>query len=183
MVLDSLSCYLAIDKGAILAPLSILVSALMGSTVACWAVLTSRRLAKLKNSMDFINSYNEDKAIAEALKEIKAINAKSTAEVQKIASHNHDDGTYEQAKHIMRVLNYYEAMALCIHRKIYDETIIKEAVYTTVTDIWRQCQPYVDERRKIKNIDTYYQELKALSEKWLENPLEKKEKKKKLFFF
>ena len=173
MVLDNLAEYLSIDKGALIAPLSILASAIIGSSVACWAVLTNRRLAKLKNSMDFINGYNEDSDISAAMKEIRKIEGMSTSELQKLAG---DGSLCQEAVHIMTVLNYYEAMALCVHRGIYDDTIIKEAVFTTVTDIWRIFQPYVTERRKLKNNLTYFQEVEKLTNSWNKKPLESKEK-------
>ena len=55
-----------------------------------------------------------------------------------------------------------------------DEKIVKEAIYTTVMIIWNICQTYVDERNKIKNSGTFYQELAILVKRWEKKPLKKK---------
>lgn len=171
MVLDLVSQYLDIDKGALLVPFSILGSAILGSTIALYTVFSHRKISKLKNSMDFVNGYNEDKDIAEAIKEINALKDWASGEIEKMAT---KDGHCKNTIHIRRVLNYYEALAICLDHKIYNETIIKEAVYTTVLDTWAICLPYVNERRKKEGKQTYYQELSILITRWTKNPLKKK---------
>jgi len=171
MVLDALSSYLDVEKGLILAPFSMVSSTLIGSCIALYTVFSHRKISKLKNSMDFVNSYNEDEDITKAIKEINDLKSKPSTEIEKMAT---IDGRCDNTLHIRMVLNYYEVMAICIRHKIYNETIIKEAIYTTVLDTWGICQPYVKERRKQDGKSTYYQELSILTERWREKPLKKK---------
>ena len=120
--------------------------------------------------MDFINSYNESYDISEAIIEVRLLSEKASHDVQSMAIKNSEHSD----EHIRKVLNYYESMAICICHKIYDDDIIKDAVYTTVTDIWNICWPYVEERRKQKGSNTYFQELELLCKKWKKEPLKEK---------
>jgi len=48
------------NKGAVIAPLFILGSTIIGSTVAVWAIFSNRKTARLKNSMDFIHAHTRN---------------------------------------------------------------------------------------------------------------------------
>ena len=170
MELDALAVYFNVDRGALLAPLAILASSILGASVALWAIFSNRHMSRLKNSMDFIASYNEDEDITAAIREVTKLEDSSSNDVQQLATDPHRD----QARHIRTVLNYYEAMSVCINRKIYSEKIIKETLYTSMTDMWRICRPYVDERRRQKKRNTYYQELQGIAERWEKKPLKEK---------
>ncbi len=155
-------------KGAYLAPLSILTSAFIGAGVALWAIKTNRHIAKLKNSMDFVNGYNEAEDISVAIKEVVKLKTKSEPARKDMAT---PDGHCDASLHIRTVLNYYETMAICINHKIYDDQIIKETLYSTVVRIWKICQPFVEEQRLQRDINTLYQELELLVKKWEKDPL------------
>jgi len=170
MVLDCISEFLVVEKGALLAPFAILTSTTIVATIAMYTIYTNRKNVRLKNSMDFINSYNESKDISLAIKEVSGLSKSSSSAVEEMAV---DAGT-DSASHIRTVLNYYESMAICISHGIYDDKIIKDAVYTTVIDMWKICEPYVIERRKQKKTNTFYQEVEALNSKWSKAPLKKK---------
>lgn len=174
MGLNEVAQYLDVDKGLLLAPFSVFISTLIGACIALYTVFSHRKISKLKNSMDFVNSYNEDRDIAKAIKEINELKTKSSGDIEKMAT---SDGYCDNTLHIRLVLNYYEVLAICIRHKIYNETIIKEAVYTTILDTWDICQPYVRERRKQEGKSTYYQELSILVERWRKKALKKKKYK------
>ncbi len=159
-------------KGAYLAPLSILMSAIIGASVALWAVRSNRSIARLKNSMDFINSFNEANDIAKGVTEIVKLRKISEPDRKSMAT---PSGQCEATIHIRTVLNYYESMAICINHKIYDDEIIKETLFSTVVKIWKICKPFVDEQRSQRDTDTIYQELEGLVINWNASPLEKKE--------
>jgi hypothetical protein len=161
-------------KGALLAPLSILASALIGGTIALWAILSNRQLARQKNSMDFINSYNEGADIAKAQAEVKKLDKNTTASMQDLITEEKLNS--ETVQHIRNVLNYYEVMAICINRKIYDDEIIKETLYSTVTQVWNICEPFITELRIKKSRETAYQELELMVKSWKNSPLSVKKK-------
>lgn len=170
---EHISSLVGINKEFIIAPFFIFASALIGSSVALWAVISNRKTARLNNSMDFINRYGIDKDV---LAHEQLIHSKlkelSTDGVRKFAQD--DESNSDEAKSIRYILNYYESMAICIHRKIYDDEIIKEAMFSTFTEIWRICEPYVKERRRLKEKTTMFQETEYLIKKWLKKGLAEK---------
>ena len=171
--LAEIACYTGIEKGAFLAPFSILSSAIIGASVAIWAILSNRKSARLKNSIDFINSYNEAEDISNAIKEMMQLkDTGSTTDLELLA--NEDATEIEKLKHVRCILNFYEAMAICISHKIYDDKIIKEAIWTTVIDVWTTCLPYVKKRRVVKKSKTFFQEIEKLVYKWENSPLKSK---------
>lgn len=174
MVLDTLATYLNIDKGALLAPLSVMASSILGAAIAMYTIYTHRKNLKLKNSMDFIDNFNKSELIGIALVEVNKMHSKTDTQIQEHAQ-NVDCDEY---KYIRTVLNFFESMAICISRDIYDDTIIKEAVFTTVTNTWRTCKPFVEHRRKEKNNKTFFQELENLCLRWESKPLKSKLKSK-----
>lgn len=163
---------------SLLSPLAILVSALIGGTVALWAIFTNRQLAKLKNSMDFANGFNKDKEILSQFKIVVDLESASSTEIANLA-HNLND---PKAVAIRTVLNYGEAVAICIKHKIYQDKVIKEAIYSTFEIAWETCEPYVKERRKKEKKDTYFQEFEQLYKRWKANPLKAKNEKRFFFF-
>lgn len=152
----------------LLSPIAILISASVGGGVAIWAIFTNRKIARLKNSMDIMNSYQKDNDIRLAVAEVHELKKKVSSHVQSLA---HDIS--ENTDHIRKVLNYFESIAVCVDANIYDDKIIKKTMYSTVIAIWDICLPYVEERRKLKSKPTFYQELEAMVKRWKANPLKK----------
>lgn len=119
--------------------------------------------------MDILNSYQKDGDIVLAVAEVGELKKHASNHVQSLA---HDiSGNTE---HIRKVLNYFESIAVCVDAKIYDDKIIKTTMYSTVVTIWDTCLPYIEERRKLKNKPTFYQELELLVVRWKKEPLKHK---------
>lgn len=170
-VLDSIADLIGVSGGgaSILAPLCILASAFAASTIAVITIQTNRSNSRKKNSMDFLNSYNGSERVSAA--EVNIINSLRGKEPEfcaKLADPDSDTTEEEKkiAADIRLVLNYYEDMAVCIAYGIYDSKIIKQAVYTTVTDIWDYSKPYVKKRRELRNRNSFYQDVQYLIYVW-----------------
>ena len=85
MVLEALSAYLNIpDKGAFLAPLAILSSTFIAVSLAVYTTSSNKKNARLKNSMDFINSYNESDDINSAIDEVSDLSTKSSNDIENL---------------------------------------------------------------------------------------------------
>lgn len=184
-MIEQIALFWGVDKGTVLVPFSILLSSLIGACIAIWAVLNNwkiaernhqmnRLLTKQKNSMDFVNDYIQATDILQATKEVSALTKHTASEKQKWAIDPTDKEAQKNTHHIRTVLNHYEAMAICIHRNIYDEEIIKETVYSTVITIWGICSPYIEEKNRSKGTTTFYQDLRILVARWEKEPLKKK---------
>ncbi|NDV93084.1 DUF4760 domain-containing protein [Alteromonas sp. 345S023] len=174
---------LGVDRGAVLAPLCILLSALIASVVASISMRHSRILARKKNSMDFITHYNDSEKIDAAEKHIlkifhtieeKNFSAEEYMRSLIIDVDKADDSELAKEirlarKNVGLVLNYYESMAICVFNDIYDSRIVKKTMYSTVKTIWLGCKPYIDERRREANKPSYYQEIELLVKEWGEH--------------
>lgn len=170
MVLDDLAVYLGIEQGGavLIAPACILTSAIIASIIALVTIHTNRSNARKKNSMDFITAYNNSDAVGVAESAIIKHRVEGTSKeyFEGLATATPCKNTQMDAQHIRTVLNYYEGMAVCISYGIYDSKIIKQLVYTTVTDIWNTCSPYVYKRREIKGVNSFYQDIEYLVNVW-----------------
>ena len=127
----------------------------------------------MKNSMDFLNSTDQNEEIWLAIREINEFHRNNDEHKVECLAHE-DRKNDDHAKHLRRVLNYYEAMAACINHRIYDDLILREMLFTTVTELWDQSLPYVRKRRFLTKTSTYFQELEGLVTRWKAKGLNKK---------
>ena len=67
-------------------------------------------------------------------------------------------------------VNHYEYVAVAIRQGIYDETIFKNASYTTLIKLYDRTKPFIDEMRRIK-APTVWQEFEWLMLRWKACPL------------
>lgn len=166
------------NKGAVLAPLFVMFSAIMGSGVAIWAIFSNRKTARLKNSLDFIHVHtnNDDlwKSIGHIINLSKNNSEHKFQELATIPKNTKETDENTDLIHILEVLNQYEAMAICINNNIYDDTALKTAIFSTVKDVYKATKPFIVKRREITKIETLFQEFEVMSENWLKNPLKKK---------
>ncbi len=131
----------------------------------------------MKNSMEFLNSTDQNEEVWMAVREIHELS--STSDGNKIECLALEDRKNDNnARHIRRMLNYYEAMAVCVSHGIYDDRILREMLFSTVTRLWKQTLPYVSKRRDLLGKKTYFQEIEALVVRWEKKGLKDKNKKK-----
>jgi len=80
-----------------------------------------------------------------------------------------DDKDAETLNHYMYVFNFYEHVAVGVKNKAYDNRILKDNRYTTVTRLWGKTEVFRAAIRE-KN-STAYQEFEWLVQKWEHTPL------------
>lgn len=81
----------------------------------------------------------------------------------------------EDSMHVRYALNHYGYISVAIAQDIYDEELIKNSVYTTMTRLYIRTKPYIDEVRKQGGAGvTTYQELECLASRWIASPLKHK---------
>lgn len=177
MWVDHIASWLGVSREHVVAPLFTFGSAVIGGSVAIWAIRTNRTIARMKNSMDFINRTNENDRMWRAIAEVHDFYKQDGTHGVELLG-NDDNRDVEHAKYIREILNYYEAMAACVQHKIYDDRFLREMLYTTVMDVWMWCLPYVRRRRDLKGKNTFFQELECLVDRWEKNQLKEKKKRK-----
>ena len=71
------------------------------------------------------------------------------------------------------ILNRLEFIAQGIRQGAFEEQIYKDLTYSDVMWLWKEVRPLVEEIRRKRNVQTYYQELEWLATRWKENPIKK----------
>ncbi|MEL5658245.1 DUF4760 domain-containing protein [Serratia ureilytica] len=68
-------------------------------------------------------------------------------------------------------LNFYERMAVSIHKGIYDCEMVKDVFHSSIVNNYATAEPFIKAIREIKRKDTYYQEFEKLATAWKKKPL------------
>lgn len=141
--------------------------------IARQTALHSREIAKQTETALFMFHSRSDRNLISGYKTIRDIHRSDTDSMVSYAS-NDDKRKTREADKIRYTLNFWERVAVCVRHGIYCEEILKDSMYTTVTDVFQRAQPYINEVR-IKNASTAYQEFEEMVLRWRSNPLLKKQ--------
>lgn len=77
-----------------------------------------------------------------------------------------DKAESEEAKSIRYVLNHWEYVSVGVQAGIYDEKMLWNASFGTVTALHRHARPFIDALRESSGRTTVYQEIQWLAERW-----------------
>jgi hypothetical protein len=106
-----------------------------------------------------------DKDLTEARRKITELHASD----KNMAAYAKAEGS-DEIRTLRYALNHYEHVAVAIRQGIYDETIFKNASYTTLTRLYDRTKPFIDAMRLIKS-PTVWQEFEWLMLRWKADPL------------
>lgn len=162
-------------------------SRLLGETYAYWcqtftlaaaaaaaflAIRTSRAIERRKAAAAVVFAGREDEALTQAIRHIAALHE---GDKNMAAFARRDNVDAEDSRHIRYALNHYEYLSVAIAQDIYDEELIKNSSYATITRLYVRTKPYIDEVRKQPGAGpTTYQEFECLACKWIASPLKHK---------
>lgn len=143
-------------------------SRLLGETYAYWCQTFT--LAAAAAAVVFAG--REDEALTQAIRHIAALHE---GDKNMAAFARRDNVDAEDSRHIRYALNHYEYLSVAIAQDIYDEELIKNSSYATITRLYVRTKPYIDEVRKQPGAGpTTYQEFECLACKWIASPLKHK---------
>jgi hypothetical protein len=131
-------------------------------------IRSSRAIERRKAAAEAIFAARRDKELTEARRKITALHAGD----RNMAAYAKADGS-EEITILRYALNHYEYVAVAIRQGIYDETIFKNASYTTLIKLYDRTKPFIDEMRRIK-APTVWQEFEWLMLRWKAYPLQVK---------
>lgn len=152
------------------------VSFLGGVTVAIVSVLTVRATAKRKQSADLLFASRADKELMEGMRCLSALHDRKDTNIRAFAAKD-QNGT-PAAKNIRYVLNHWEYVSVGIQAGIYDEKMLRNASFNTLTGLHRYARPFIDALRESSGRATIYQEVQWLAERWdYQGPPQKKKRR------
>ncbi len=67
---------------------------------------------------------------------------------------------------IQHVISYYDFIASGIKRRIYDEEVLRDSLYSRVKFYATNLKPFIDERKKLFKQETLWQDFIKLAERW-----------------
>jgi Domain of unknown function (DUF4760) len=162
-------------------------SKLLGETYAYWcqtftlvaaaivaflAIRTSRAIERRKAAAAAVFAGKSDEALTKAIRHIAALH---DGDRNMAAFARKDNIDSQDSMHIRYALNHYEYISVAIAQDIYDEELIKNSIYSTITRLYIRTKPYIDEVRKQPGAGaTIYQDLECLACKWIATPLKHK---------
>jgi hypothetical protein len=144
---------------------------LVAAILAYLAIRSSRAIERRKAAAEVIFSSRKDSEFLASIHKISEIHF-SDRNIATFAKH--DNNGSPEAQSIRYALNHYEYIAVGIQQGIYDEDIFKHSHYTTVVKLYEHTKSYIDERRRLTERPTAYQEFECLACRWKENPLKHK---------
>lgn len=128
-------------------------------------IKSSRAIERRKAAAGAIFAARRDKELIEARRKITALHAGD----RNMAAYAKAEGS-EEITVLRYALNHYEYVAVAIRQGIFDETIFKNASYTTLVKLYDRTKPFIDEMRRIK-APTVWQEFEWLMLRWKACPL------------
>lgn len=143
---------------------------LIAALIAAIAIISNRRLAKKKNSLDTILSAKGDTTLRNAISTIYSVHQNPNLEI-KIFSYKENEKD-EAAVDIRYALNFYEYVAVGINHGVYHEKILKESMYSTIVNIHDRCKGFIENVRT-QGQKTAYCNVEKLAKKWEKKPLKK----------
>jgi len=145
---------------------------LLAAIFALIAIRSSRAIERRKAAIATIFSTRKDTELVGYIRTIGKIHSGD----QSIAIYARNDKIDDDhTKAIRYALNHYEYVAVGISEGIYDDNIFKSSNYSTIVRLYDRTKPYIEERRRLTNRHTIYQELECLACRWKLKPLKTKQ--------
>lgn len=144
-----------INTGALV--LSILVAA-----AAIWAASSRERK---RSTLEFLNERHRDERLLEALRYVRH-------DLRGVLDYSFlFDASNTEAEKVKLALNYHEFVAQSIMQKALDESMYKQMQYTNLMGFWKSAEPIIRYVRKRTGIQTLYQDIEWLVERWKHDPI------------
>lgn len=122
-------------------------------------IISEQRDAEYNKSYSSIsNLINSDRSLVDFAKDSDKFNTSTDS---------------SEMDNIRFVLNRLEFIAQGIRTNAFEERIYKDLNYTNYIKLWDAVEPLVQEIRRKKQVQTYYQEMQWLATRWKKNPIRK----------
>ncbi|HEY0916903.1 MAG TPA: DUF4760 domain-containing protein [Solimonas sp.] len=145
------------------------VMLLVAAVIATASVVSAHRTAKKKQAIEMILQTRQDDLLSKSLRKIQELHHAAEDNIRRYGSV--DLNTHDTTVCIRYALNHYEFVAIGIDAGIYDEQMIKNASYSTITKMYERAAPFIEHVRTAHSTPTYFQALEALVKRWKEKPL------------
>ncbi|EKT4484015.1 DUF4760 domain-containing protein [Pseudomonas shirazica] len=158
---------------------------ILGLATAIASVVTSKIIARRKQTADLMFGSRSDEQLNEGYSVIRQLHddpngniravfpAKrevpdDPAEAEKLAAQK------EKTQKISYVLNYWERISIGIDEGIYCERMLRYTSNTTLINLYTQALPFIEAVRERSRVPTYFVDIERLALRWKSKPLKPK---------
>ena len=132
----------------------------LATLIAYNGLRTQRKIARVKNALDFRNNYLSSEISKEYIANAVRIANNIPAEELRVAALNGHDLLC-----IREVLNSFEKMAIGIEIKAYDSEVLFRSYASILLKVWKALRPYIRERQQ--SASYVYCHLDKLAIDWM----------------
>lgn len=132
-----------------------------------WIILSRGKQEQRRATVDFIAEQKRDKEHNEARDVIKRMHDDGETNLARFLH----DRTSVEYKAIMVALDHYEFTAAGIRTKAFSEEVFKRLRCSVLIRDWESFRGFVDEFRKLKGKNTFFQDFEWLYRRWKKKPL------------
>lgn len=158
--------------------------------MAYLGLLNARDIARKRAASDLLHAMLQDAKLGDAIKTFSIVARSDKVSLVDFAGQEHDKTTawlgskesplstnkrhVDVAGDILHLLCYYDFIASGIKRRVYDEDVLKDSLYSRVTKYCEYLNGFIDTRKAATGQETMFQDFKALAERWLTQGVPKK---------
>jgi len=136
------------------------LSVIVGVVIAVLSLRTTTSLTRRKQSSDLVFAgRNDEKFIAG----IRAFRARAAGNLRNLPTL---ESSSDDASNARYVLNYFEALAVGVRKKIYDEEILYLNYKTTLRHLIGAAYPLIAATRTAQQVPSLYCEVCWLAQRW-----------------
>ena len=146
-------------------------AAVVGAAFALFEFLQKSQHDRSESAGEFIKRWN-DPILDTLRKEIRSILIDALLLeplIQKSENHVFTQDQKDKRSQLIGVLNFFEELALSIHKKRADERYLYDFFSVTVKLVWTKLKPWIDEDRRFGD-PSYWDEFEDLANRWEKAP-------------
>lgn len=162
---------------------------ILGLATAIASVVTSKVIAKRKQTADLMFGSRSDEQLSEGYAVIRQLHDDPNGNIRAVFPIKREapEDPAEAEKHAIQkdktqkisyVLNYWERISIGIDEGIYCERMLRYSNNTTLISLYTQSLPFIDAVRERSRVPTYFVDIERMALRWKSKPLKPKKIKR-----
>lgn len=158
---------------------------ILGLATAIASVVTSKIIARRKQTADLMFGSRSDEKLSEGYEVIRQLHDDPSGNIRAVFPKNREvpSDPVEAEKHasqkqktqkISYVLNYWERISIGIDEGIYCERMLRYTHNTTLINLYTQALPFIEAVRERSRVPSYFADIERLALRWKSKPLKPK---------
>jgi len=143
----------------------------LAAAFALFEFLQKTQHDRFESAGEFIKRWN-DPVIDSVRKEVRSILTDALLLeplIRKSENHVFNQDQKDKRSQLIGVLNFFEELALAVHKKRADERYLYDFFSVTVKMVWTKFTPWIDADRRFGDA-SYWDEFEALAKRWGKEP-------------